>query len=58
MGWFFTLSTFTSTVPLLFTLNISGEPGKAFATAAWLEAQEVKRNSAQIAPSKTIPLFI
>ena len=57
MGWFFRLSTFTSTVPSLLTLNISGEPGKAFGTAAWLDAQEVERNKAEIAASKTIPLL-
>ena len=58
MGWFFMLATFTSTVPLLFTLNISEEPGKAFGTAISLDAQEVKRKSADIAAIKTIPLFI
>jgi len=34
MGWFFMLSILTSTVPALFTLNILGESGKAFGTAA------------------------
>ena len=45
-------------MPALFTLKILGESGKAFGTAAWLDAQEVKRKSAEIAPSKTIPLFM
>ena len=57
MGWSFKLFPFTSTVPLIFTLNIFEEPSKALGTAAGFDAQEVRRNANMI-PSKTIPFLI